>query len=488
MANAYSKRLAWKGQAILAGALLVMGVFVYWLEFKHKPKQDTVEELGRKIFPLKDRQIKSISWSDPKGPLASFAFSCLDLASNQCKPGDNSKWQVETPLKVKADDSNVGSLISTFNNLASNEVIDLKDEKPTRREALLKEYGLDAATRKSGKMRIMKVQTDGGDWVGYFGNSHPIGDSMFALGEKNNQTDETRVYVLPSYFKTQFEHDLTYWRDKKILTLAPHEITGITLSGGKSPVSLTRKDGQWVVNSKGEELPGDLDTADGILNGLSYLAAKSFPPKQALKGTRASLSIHLKREGKDETVVTFFEKGDLKKNTGKLFLTVSGLDPVFEVDPYTKDRFNKDITSLRQTKLITSLDRFSARRIELVSKSLGTVVLMSKDGKWSFEAAKDEVQQDRITSLLDKLSGNRVKEFLANGPAPADDALTIQVGDEKTPAKRKMAFWKAGGKIYARDLTSSRKETLVLDTALEPDLPWTRAALLKTSSPAAAPH
>ncbi len=170
MATDYSKRLAWKGQAILAGALVVMGIFVYWLEFRHKPKQDSAEELGRKLFPIKDHQIKAISWSDPKGPTASFGFSCLDLSGKQCKPGDNSKWQVETPSKVKADDANLGSLISTFNNLSSNEVIDLKDETPARREALLKEYGLDPAARKSGKLRVMKIQTDAGDWVAYFGN------------------------------------------------------------------------------------------------------------------------------------------------------------------------------------------------------------------------------------------------------------------------------------------------------------------------------
>ncbi len=248
-------------------------------------------------------------------------------------------------------------------------------------------------------------------------------------------------------------------------------------------MQLARKDGQWVVNSKGEDLPGDLDTADGILNGLSYLSAKSFPPKEALKGTRASLNIRLKREGKEDTVISFFEKGDLKKNTGKLFLKVSDLDPVFEVDPYTKDRFDKDIRSLRQTKLITSLDRFSARRIELTSKSLGSIILLSKDGKWGIEGSKDEVQQDRVTGLLDKLSGNRVKEFVAGSDAAAD-ALSVQVGDEKTAAKRKFAFWKKDGKIFARDLLSQRKENLVLDTALEPDLPWTRSVLLKTTTTA----
>src|SRR5690349_1478139 len=139
------QKVNWTKQAIMAGALLVLGTAAYWLEFKHKPEKESKEEQSKKLFQLKDTPVKAVSINDGAGH--TFEIRCSDPEAKLCKPGENAKWEVTAPLKVKADDSNVNALISTLNNLSVSESIDLKEETAEKRAMLLKEYGLDAPAR-----------------------------------------------------------------------------------------------------------------------------------------------------------------------------------------------------------------------------------------------------------------------------------------------------------------------------------------------------
>lgn len=483
----------WRNQAILAGALFALGLTAYWLEYKRKPSREAADEQNKKLFALKDRQIPSFGLIDAKGGTrASFEFQCLDDVTKLCKVGDTPKWQVTAPEKFKGDDANINSVLSTLNTLVATEVIDLSEETAPKREALLREYGLDPASRSGSSARRAQVTTDKGTQVAHFGKTHPIGESIFALAEKDGKVDDTRVFVVPSYFKNQFEHELTYWRDKKILTLAAHEITRFELSGGKAPVISERTDGQWNLISKGQKFPGDIENIDNLLNAVGYLNAKGFPDKSALKGTTPALKLSL-TAGNNTTVLTLYKRGDLKKGAGKLYATVSGLDPVFEVEPSTLDRFNREVRDLRLAKLITTMDRFGAKKLEWSGKPFGAepLVLQAKDGKWLHDTK--EVATDKITQLLDKLSGNRIREFVSGAAIPAgeDGGIRLKLSDDKGTVKRDLVFWKSGSaaatKLYARDLlnASATREALVIDGSLLTELPWTRESLLAPAAGAA---
>src|SRR4051794_7112069 len=117
--------VSWNRQLGLAVTLCALGTLAYWLEFKHKPNQEATDEQSKKLFLLKDTPVKSVTLTDAGKPVT---LNCSDFAANLCKPGDNSKWEVSEPAKLKADDANVNSLISTLNDLSATDVIDLKDE------------------------------------------------------------------------------------------------------------------------------------------------------------------------------------------------------------------------------------------------------------------------------------------------------------------------------------------------------------------------
>ena len=490
----------WTKQAILAGALLALGTTAYWLEFKHRPETESKEEQNKKLFNLKDVKVDSLTLNDGTG--RSFQINCSSQSAQLCKPGDNSKWELALPVKLKADDSNVNALVSALNNLAVTETVDLKDDSAEKRATLLKEYGLDAATRAQSSTRRIEVATPQGTTVLYLGLHHPIGDSLFALTENvpagqkaTGKVDDSKVYLVPTYFKSNFDHDLTYWRDKKLMTASAHEIESFDLAGPKGLTSGIRKDGQWTLKSgKGEEFPGDIENIDNLLTAATYLTAKNFvadkkddlKAKAALQGSRSVLTLVMRpekgqaKETPTPLTLTLFQKGT------KLYATVSNLDPLYELEPTALDRLNKEFKDFRLTKLITSMERFTAKRIEIAGKALGggaPIVLKSADSKWTMEGEKTEPNSDKIQNLLDRLSGNRILEFSSNVPAGETDGWNIKIADEKGELKRNLAFWKSGAKLYGRDLLSKRTEAFVIDPSVNEVLPKSRDHFMKKDVP-----
>lgn len=522
----------WKRPLALAVLLVVLGLGAFWLEYKHKPASEQKEEQARKVFALKDKAIDSIRMIEGS---RNFAFRCTDPEGKLCKPGDNAQWELTQPLKVSGDDSNVNSLVSSLNNVTASDTIDLGTETEQKRAQLLKEYGLAPEMRQSpGARRIEVSLKDGTHQVAYLGESHPVGDSMFvAVGkgpENPPQVDETKVYLVPSYIKGNFERDLTYWRNKKLVQLATHQVRAFTVSGRHGKIRGERKDGQWILASgKNSDIPGDIESVDSLIAGATYLTARGFvaenksspKAKAELAKFRAFLTFAIEPEVKgeeksDPVVLTLYESkapmidesepeeghshddghghaghhhGDAPKPKKHLiYATVSNLDPVYSMDPGTRNRLDKSLQELRLTKLITSIDRFNTKKLEFSGAQLGdkTLTLANQDGKWAAEGTTTPVDSERVQALLDQLSGNRILEFIPEAKAPTgqDSGLRFTLFDEKNEPKRRIVFWQNAQKLYAKDLMTSRSEIFRVDPSLKDALPWSTAALEPGKEPA----
>jgi hypothetical protein len=545
-----SSKPNWGRPLALAAVLVVLGSLSYWLVYTHKPKEDEQDEQNKKIAQLssekgqdksKDRQIQTITLDNGTGTRLSVA--CLDVALQVCKPGSSPKWEMAEPLKVKADDSNINSLISTLNNLNASDTISLKDETPEKKVALLKEYGLDPAAVTAGKTRSIQVETTSGNLGLYLGQQHPIGDGTFVVVEHTDagkkltgQFDQNQVYVIPSYIKTNFDKPTNFWREKKLLTIGSHDVATFHLKDTHADVEGTLQNGQWTLQSKTgskiEELPGDVESIDNMLNGVAFLVAKDFASdnktdakaKAILRGARPIITLSMEKakpatpspgssgtpaaEQPAPIVLTLFAKDAHKEKNGvvqvRLFATVSNQDPLYEVESFAKDRMDKEVKELRLSKLITSMDRFTAKKLMFEGGSLSNPIrLAMKDSKWAdTDNPQTTIDSEKVQSLLDKLAGDKVQEFIPLAKAPADvkkgesTGLTFSLGDETAPAKRKIVFWKvadnslenpkdksgkkgAGFKLYAHDLNSPRKEIFLMDSSAAQGLPWDKNSFLK---------
>lgn len=486
----------WKIPFALSILLLGVGTLAYWYEFSAKPKKETEETQSKRLFKINDGEVTSIVIRDLG---TRYVFKCLDAAEKRCKPSDNSKWEIAEPVKLRADDANISSLVSTLNNMEPTETIDLKEEEPKKRLALLEEYRLDPANRKT----IQRVEVTYGaneSTTVYFGDIHPLGESYYALAGKGvgdeAQLDETKVYLVPTYIKANFGKDLTHWRDKKVLTIASHEIANFDLKNPKGTVRGTRKDSQWVLTAgnSAETYAGDVESIDSMITSATLMSAKSFPAnkkdspegKKALAGARASTTLYLaKEDGKDASSLAFYTKGKPER----VLLTVSNLDPVFEVDAPILERLKKELKDLRMSKLISAIERFNFKRFEFSSPGLGATPLLisGTSGNWRQDNSSVVAADLKVQHLLDRLSGNRIQAFLpaAQIPQGENQGIRLDLGDDKNPKMRSFVFWKSGKKAYARDLMSSRKEAYQIEMPVYDALPAARDFFVEKAKGAA---
>ncbi len=479
-----TKSPSWTRPVALAGVLTVLSTAVYWLEFKKKPDTEKQKAQEKKVFLLDENQVAEVTLIQGASLVS---LGCLDLAARQCLAGTNSKWEVRSPSKLRADEVNVQSLLSSLNNLLPTDSVDLSSETPEKRTRLLAEYGLSDEQRKFAQR--VEVTDDSGNRIAIvLGDLHPLGDSRFALVERMKKGEvpapDARVLMIPTSFKEAISKPLTHWRDKKILTLHSGEISSIRYKSAKSTFEASKKDLQWTLNGRENGmtysgLPGDIENIDNWTSAVAYLSAREFAAerknspegRKALAGAKPVIEIMLAKQGEKPIALQLFEKKSSQME--KLFLTASNLDPVYELEGTARQRLAKSIQDLRLSRLLGSMDRFNAREVTFRSASLGAtaVVFTKKEGKWARDGASTQDEDSKVSSILDRLSGNKVKAFLPERK-PGKDALEVSLKDDKAQVLRRLEFWKEGGKVLGRDALSNRHEILELDPVLDSALPW----------------
>ncbi|OFZ81778.1 MAG: hypothetical protein A2583_11115 [Bdellovibrionales bacterium RIFOXYD1_FULL_53_11] len=507
--------LSWKKPFILAVVLAALATVTMWVEYRHRPAKEAKEEQSKRVMSLKDASLASISIIDGS---RRFSFKCLDAEAKLCKPGDNSKWEMTEPLKTRADDSNVGSLVSGLSNLNHSDRIDLGIETAEKRARLLKEYKLDRGSIALKESRRIEVKLANGDnHAVYFGETHPIGDTIFII-KGAPQPDESAVLLVPTYFKSNFEKDMSHWRDKKLMTFAAHEIEKLEIAADGPVISAVRKDGQWILaeGASKEFYAGDNENIENLLSSLAGVTAKKFtfekksdkPAFMLLRSAKRIISLSVTRIAPKDAkpspvpvVLDIYEKynkstmanksgKDAKEQAKTLYATVSGADPVYEIEPSARSIFTKKLKDLRLSRIITAMERFNIKRIELSGAAIGAkpLVLAGADSKWIAPGESSTIKPEKVQALLDNLSAaGRVKDFMHGKEFPFGEqsGVRIALGDEKEPAKKRIVVWKSGDKLYARDLASKRMEAMRLDDAMKEVIPWVRDAFFE--KPAVAP-
>jgi len=467
----------WQTPLLLATALFVASSAAFWFEFKKKPAEDRAAEQSKKLFSLSDRQVSVLSFKAPGKP--EVTLSCLELATGQCKAGSLSRWELLKPIKSKADDSNVQSLLSSLNNMAPTASISLVEEPAEQRPALLRQYGLEKSQLEQAYS--VEVTNDGNAapsklWIG---GLHPMGDSRYAMIE----SDPTQIRLLPKDVVNTFEQAPSHWREKRFVPLSASQVTSILVEDLGSPKTRiqaehTEATQPWLLSgrdAKGlqfKDLPGDAESINSWLSSIVFLTATEFAAEQkastegraALAGSKALLRIEL-QAGKGTTFE--FEIRERKTKGSTQLLAVSKqIDPVFKLDGEAASRLRKTAKDLQLAKLLGSMDRFNTKKITVQSKALGPgPIELTADSK--------------ISELLEKLSGNRI---LAWSTA---DAATVQKANEtglrislfelkanQPQLIRELLFWKSGTKLMAMEPASKPLRALEIQPEVDAALPW----------------
>ncbi len=471
------KQPNWKVPLALCSTLFVLGSFAYWLQYSHKPKQEKKDTEAKKPLAIpEDAQIASFRM---RGTKTNLTAKCESITQKKCKPTEKADWNIIEPLAVKADEDNLKSFISALSGAVSTETVDLSDETPESRAKLFDEYGLSEAKRNQFTTPMLEVSLENGKKLTvWFGTQHPLGDKYFVLSAVDGKINEKTVFLIASYTKSNFDHDLTYFRDKSLFTFDRTQIEQVAGKSGSTVLNAKKENGKWVING----LEVDTDRFDTALSSISQFKAKDFPGStEILKGAKSIALYKLTDSKQQVTTLELFEKvkkADKKankaaKDESTYYLKTSVRPDPVEVELFVKNQLDKKVDDFRKLDLLTAAERTAMSRFKLEGKKFKTPIEFAQNnGKWAPLAPTDsKMDPTKLTALLDLFMKDKISKFVSPIPAGAAAELTLTMGTDQDPAKFHWKAFQIKEKIYIRDLNSKRNEAYEVPFELKNALP-----------------
>lgn len=469
----------WKLPLILSSVLAVGGTFVYWHQYTHKPKQEKADSENKKplSLPDADAQIAMIKVKTGKGLIE---LKCQDLAAKKCKTSDTGKWKVTHPIEAEGDSDNIKDFLTSATGVLATETVDLREETPEKRQKLLKEYALSDEERTNLNTQFAELITeDGKRYTAWFGAEHPIGDKYFVARSVDGKINDETIFLISSYFKNNLAKDLTYFRDKTLLTFSRGDVDSFEAVTSHGKVEGKRENGLWTVNG----LPGEHDRIETTLASISKTEAKDFPEPFAYKGAKTVAKYTLKIKDKTNWIEVLEKKLDQGKDDGhghktpgpkKYFARVSTRPEVVEIDSILITQIDKGVDDFRKNTLMSDTEKATATQLTVeFNGGKSALAYELKQGAWVAKDPASKADPKKAQSFLDTLNQGRVTHFLKSLPAGGKEEMTVTVGDEKNPQKSKYRLINGKDKIYGVDLLSNRKEVLELSDVMKSALPFT---------------
>jgi hypothetical protein len=403
------------GLLVAVVVLAAIGGGVYWSN-KHKAsegaKPPAANTDSAKILTIPEDQFKEIKIAkkDAEPTIVS-------------KTGD--KWSLTLPKAMPADQDAVTSMVSTLSALNADRVV---DEKP----ADLAPFGLTTPkelitiTKKDGKTTTLDV-----------GDDSPVGSGVFAKLE-----GDPRVFVIPSYTKTNFDKTGKDLRDKRLLTFNADKLTSLALSA-KGQMFEFGKNAQndWAI-VKPKPMRADGSQVEDIIRKLKDVKMDtSVSDEDAKKASAAFLG---SPKVADVTVVdnsgpqTLEVRKDKDKN---YYAKSSAVEGIYKVASDVGDALDKSPDDFRSKKL------YDFGFTEPSKIQLQNATYQKTADKWM--SGSTEMDSISIQGLIDKLRDLSATKFAdkAGGSEVFEAAVTAN-DPKNNPRTEKVTITKDGDKYY----------------------------------------
>ena len=310
------------------------------------------------------------------------------------------EWEIVQPNAAPADQAAVSGITS---NLSSVEIQRVIDENA----ADLKEFGLaeprvEVAFKANGKQLRLQV-----------GQKTPSGTDVYA-----KLADAKKVFLIPSFLDSTFNHGTFDLRDKSVLKLDREKIDTVEMTAGGRTIRVEKKNGEWQI---AEPSPGraEFGAVDGLVSRISSVQMKSIVPDSSdLKKYGLDKPAVTVRLGSGSSQATLLIGGPAE--TGNVYAKDFSRPAVFTIEATLLDDLKKDASEYLQKDLFDARS-FNTTRLEIVRNGQTTVFektkVKDKDGKeqekWRQTApAARDVDAAKIEALISAATGARATGFV----------------------------------------------------------------------------
>ena len=319
----------------------------------------------------------------------------------------NGAWNIEAPVKDRADESAVATLFTTLEGLDMN-LRKVPAVKGRDTKELLKELGVakgEVSIKLGGKRPLELL----------IGKETAVEGKVYARIDGSDTT-----YVLPNDLRTQLSKGAKDWRDRKLAAVTAGEVKKVVLKTAKGEIEAERKNGNWSL-IRPLKARADNQRLNDLIASVTSARIEEFISDSkdlstfGLTDPRATLVFHLEGGKEPVTIQIGATKKDDKKAgdaaKGVAYVKVSTRDGVVTVPSAIEGIALTLPNDLRDASLI----RVQADIVDRITlEGGGTKIVIGRDGEnWKRKTKPEEpVNSAAANKLLNDLTTARSVRFV----------------------------------------------------------------------------
>lgn len=406
--------------------LLLIAIPIGWYAYRDS-KKGPVDDAPKKdkVFSVEADKIDELEIKSESG----------DRTTLKKKGND---WEIVQPVSGPSDQSTVSGITS---NLSSLEIQRVIDENP----ANVKEFGLaspriEVAYKSGGQQHRLQI-----------GDKTPTGSDLYA-----KLADGKRVFLIPAYLDSTFNHGTFDLRDKTVLKVDREQLDKLEVVTDKGRERFEKKNGDWNI---AEPALGraEFSALDNLVSRITSLQMKSIVSDAAdLKKYGLEKPTITVRVGSGSSLATLLIGSDAE--SGTVYGKDAARPAVFTVESSIVGDLKKDASEYRLKDLFDARS-FNTTRVEIVRNGQTTTFEKSKtkdkDGKeqekWrqTAPAAKD-IDASKVEALVSAASAVRATGFVNSTTKTGLDKPELIVSFTYDESKQdRVTFARSEGAAYA---------------------------------------
>jgi hypothetical protein len=367
--------------------LLAGGLYCYLRFYESKqPTTEEAEELSTHVVPQLDTD----------------SIDGITINNNETKiqlsKRDN-QWQMDAPVKDRADDAAVQQLLSTIDSLEKETTIK-SDGKNDERD-----YGV-------AKPNVtLQLSGSGAPAEILFGK-----DTAFEGKEYLRLANSSDVYVVPTDLRTQVTKGVDDFREHRLSDVAATQVTGVNLKTAAGEIEIVKDHDHWVID-KPIKARGDDEKVSDLIAKVLNTRIDSFVSSDQAGAANTALNdavgtVAITAEGVDKPVELALSKPI--DNSGKVYAKLSTRDASLILPASISQVLNLKPADVRDRHLIR-LDLNTVDRIHIAPAGKPEILLARKGEDWTIKSLNDKAANSgAVQAMANTLTNQLVASFVSD--------------------------------------------------------------------------
>ncbi|MBI3009250.1 MAG: DUF4340 domain-containing protein [Candidatus Omnitrophica bacterium] len=305
---------------ILLIIAILIGGYIYLYERKQLTTEEKKERAG-KVWTFKSEDVTKLQIKKGEETIL-------------CRKESKDYWQIEKPMQMRADESEIDKILSKLEFLKKERAINEDKEKPLA----MGEFGI-----AQPKMEV-SIWVKDEPFTLLLGNDSPAGNNIYA-GLKGKK----EIYLVEKGVIDTLNKKVDDLRDKRVLTFEMEGVEKLQLRSQETTILCGKENGQWQVLEP-EKVKAKESEVNDILWALEGLRAKKFIQSEKGKEEEYGLAkpeFELTLSLKDNVTKTIIIGKEVSEESAH-YARTSDTDAIFLLDSEKIKALKKDLKDLKE--------------------------------------------------------------------------------------------------------------------------------------------